>query len=190
MPDIDGKFLNPLIALYGDLGTDDTDLVLDLYTKTLAGFADDVLEGGFAHVAGTYIPSKRNPWPSPAICKKACEKITGERQAKQAHKPEKPIYPEWEPSAIAVADNLIDCEMGRRAAREGWIVGLHDYCRKHHKLPSPYETGDMIANAKFVDRCAAGAVNMGAMHSALVGFAEAFLARRESLARKVLGEAA
>ena len=43
MADVAGKFLKPLLALYGDHGTDDMDLVIDLYTKTVAGFADDAV---------------------------------------------------------------------------------------------------------------------------------------------------
>ena len=88
MGDVSNKFIKPLIALYGDLGTDDMDLVIEVYTKQLEGFADGTLSAAFDHVAGAYMPSKRNPWPAPAFCKKACERVLNDQKAKAPQRPE------------------------------------------------------------------------------------------------------
>lgn len=187
MGDVASKFMDRLVALYGELGTDDQDLVIEVYVKQLEGFDDEVLSQAFEKVAGSYMPSKRNPWPAPSICKKTCERVLADRKATQPQKPEPPKYPDWTQSAFAQADRLLVGPIAERAAREGWVLGLHDHYRKTPAPPSELEIRDMIANAQFVDRCAAGAVEMGKCHQALQNMANGFLAKREKLARRVLG---
>lgn len=99
-------------------------------------------------------------------------------------------YPDWSPYAIDQADKLIQCDLGKEAAREGWIVGLHDYCRKNGRLPGRYDIGAMIESAEFVAKTAAGAFPLGVMHKALQKLGDAFLEKRERLARLALGEEA
>ena len=98
-------------------------------------------------------------------------------------------YPDWSHAAVRRAAELIRSSMGERAAREGWIVGLHDYCRKNGRLPWQYEIGPMIDSAEFVARCAAGAEDMGVMHKALMKLGQDFLVKRERLAQIALGAA-
>jgi hypothetical protein len=191
MADINGKFIKPLISLYGELGTDDMDLVIGVYEKQLEGFPDVVLEAGFRLLSGSYMPSKRNPWPSPAHCKKACEKAASEKRATEPPAPEKPKYPEWSGEAIRIADSLIVSDLGRQASRDtGWVLGLHDFCRNHRRLPTEHEIPAIIGGSSFVDRCAAGAESMGTCHKALQKLAITMLDRREKLARRVLGSVA
>jgi len=190
MPDINGKFIKPLISLYGELGTDDMDLVLSVYEKTLSGFSDAVLDGGFRIVAGSYFPSKRNPWPAPAICKRACEKVISEKQSAAPRAPEKPRYPEWSEEAIRTADGLVHSELGREAAREGWVLGLHDFCRDHRRLPNRHEIPKIQAGSDFITRFAASADGLGYATMPLAKLANSMLAKREALAKRVLGETA
>jgi hypothetical protein len=41
----------------------------------------------------------------------------------------------WSSERIEEADRLIQSDLGRQAAQEGWIVALHDYCRENRELP-------------------------------------------------------
>lgn len=190
MPDITGRFIKPLIALYGELGTDDADLVFRVYEEQLKGYPDAVLDGAFKYVAGTHMPSKRNPWPSPAFCKKACEKALHEKQIREPPAPEKPRYPEWSNEAFRFADDLVMCDIGKRAAREGWVLGLHDFCRNHRRLPHENETHEIKRNSQFIDRVSAGAEDGGYMKHAIAKLATSMLAKREKMAKRVLGETA
>lgn len=79
MSDVATNFIKPMVALYGEIDSDDTGLVLGVYRKTLSGYLDEDLKAGFQTVADTYIPSKRSPWPKPAICRKACEEAAQKR---------------------------------------------------------------------------------------------------------------
>lgn len=79
MPDVLANFIKPMIALYGEPAGDDQELVFNVYRKTLNGYRDEDLKAGFQIVADTYIPSKRAPWPTPAICRKACEQAAQQR---------------------------------------------------------------------------------------------------------------
>ena len=41
----------------------------------------------------------------------------------------------WSKPRIEKADELINSDIGRRAANEGWIIALHDYCRERCDIP-------------------------------------------------------
>lgn len=78
MGDVTTHILSPMFALYGPLETDDADMVMDLYERALAGYANATLQRAFLDVSRSYFPSKRNPHPAPAMFVRACEKIVEE----------------------------------------------------------------------------------------------------------------
>lgn len=158
------------------------------YARLLSQYSETELEAAADKIVRV---RKFRTWPTIGDCIEVLENQRSdshERNAPQSRT--EPTYPEWTREARAVADKLVNCEMGRKAAREGWILSLHDYCRKNRKLPGPYETGALIESARFVDQCAAGAIDMGLCHQALARYAQEFLAKRERLAVRVLGGAA
>lgn len=59
-----------------------------------------------------------------------------------------------------LADELIMGEMGRQAAREGWIVGLHDFIRDNQRLPDAGQVRKLKSAADGIphdlDTCLAG----------------------------------
>lgn len=122
------------------------------------------------------------------------EIVTGCADARGAAIPVRPPQtredPRWTPEAFAMADRIIDCDMGRQAARDGWVLGLHEFIRTNRRLPHQYEIHDIIDTSAYVDRCASGHVDMGACHGPLKKLANNILNRREKLAQRVLGEAA
>jgi len=182
MGNVMDRFIKPLIALYGDLDTDDADMVFDVYCKQLRSFDDEVLEAGFSTVAGSYYPSKRNPWPSPAICVKACANSAAAAKAKWQAQP-KAERGEWSPESQRAADRRICSTIGRKAAAEGWILGLWDHYRRTENYPSQGEIAKMQAAAR--------ACNEGlseARMPALQKLAASIAARRLEKAALAIGE--
>jgi hypothetical protein len=60
-------------------------------------------------------------------------------------------FPDWSEEAIEKADELIRCEIGKRAADEGWVFALHTFCRKNRRLPARGEIGGCINEARGFD---------------------------------------
>jgi len=104
-----------------------------------------------------------------------------------------PAYPEWSKARIAEADRLIQCDMGRAAARDGWISVLHSFVRENGRLPRTQgEIGHCKAVASKFDQsyrdCVLG--NGGAVGQALERLGASMMERREELARIAFGETA
>jgi hypothetical protein len=141
-------------------------------------------------------------WPSIAECISALEDYRRSVHEKTAPEVARKVsYPEWSQDRIANADRLVNCGLGRRAAAEGWVLGLHDFCRNHERLPTEREIPAIIAGARFVDRFLAGAVNRhdldlpvppgpalqmdAATRAKWRALAESMLAKRDAIGRKI-----
>lgn len=98
----------------------------------------------------------------------------------------------WSEKDIAIADKLIVGPLGREAAANGWILGLHDFCRHNHRLPSENEKGRVILESSEFDEafadCCAG--RGGAAGEALKRLGESMLARRNKYAAMAMENAA
>ena len=110
----------------------------------------DVLGRAFEHVRST---RSIRTWPTVAECLKAVQVVT-----KETAKPHRSnVDLEWTDHTFARSlEMLRNSEMGHRAAREGWCLGLQDYVRENGKLPSEFKTDDIRENSRFIDRVAAG----------------------------------
>jgi hypothetical protein len=64
--------------------------------------------------------------------KKVCHEIIREDAES---KPELRAAPPGPGDVYKLANELIQCEIGKRAAREGWVLTLRDFVVKHHRLP-------------------------------------------------------
>ena len=62
---------------------------------------------------------------------------------------EKPKHLDWTKEALMRADRMIQSEIGRTAADEGWILGLWDHYRKTGRQPTPREV--LLAKEKASD---------------------------------------
>jgi hypothetical protein len=108
-------------------------------TQVLRGFSPEVLERACRDIIST---RTRTDFPRPAECKKACEEamrwMDAERRAEGLPgMGEDPLKrDDYTPWRVELANKLIDCSLGKQAAREGWILSLHDYARKHGCLPT------------------------------------------------------
>ncbi|MGD9724498.1 MAG: hypothetical protein AB7U76_24935 [Pirellulales bacterium] len=104
--------------------------------------------------------------------------------------------PSWSSERIALADELVMCEMGRQAAKEGWIGSLHGFCCREMRLPqNSYRDKDgrpeidgVKYDAKAVVEQTSKATRgeLGPFSPALAQMGKELLKRREFLANMVL----
>ena len=177
------SFLRPCKAVFGDPPTEDAELFFAEYDRQLRGFSAEAL----ANAKDTVIRNHKGParWPKPAVCVDAAAEaaeLLGHK-AKSREKSSQEVYFH----RYRKAEERLHCEMGRRAAREGWVLGLKEFVTEKDRMPSPSEIVDLKANSLFVDRCAAGVEQMGYFHDSLQALAQKMLRRRESLATRIVG---
>jgi len=138
---------------------------------------------------------KYHRFPLPSECRTACLNVLAQRSeaarlkgaAATARKPDPAV--EWSKEAIALADTLIRCPLGSQAANEGWVLGLHSFCRKHRRLPNDHEIGALRLSAQSLDETyAALACANHPAKSALMKLGASLLARRDRCGRVTDGE--
>lgn len=157
--------------------------------EALKHYDGEVLKSALQRLVDTRTDRR---FPLPAEIRKACNEVV---EWQNRHK----LIPEQQKAAqhleftddrIKLANGLVCTEMGRTAAREGWILGLWDYARKHGQLPTE---GYEIANVQrgrheFDEGYAIAARSSDPTVRKWLGLGDQMIARRESLARMVLGE--
>lgn len=84
MGNVYATIIGPAVTLYGEPPSDDREAVFDIYEKILRGYRDDALEATWKVTAGEYFPSKRNPWPAPAIFKKHADEYLEKQPQREA----------------------------------------------------------------------------------------------------------
>ena len=130
-------------------------------------------------------------FPLPAEIRKVCnEVIEWQNRGKLVPEQQKAArHLESTADRIKLANDLICTELGRKAAREGWILGLWDYARKNGRLPS---AGYEIANiqrgrVEFDEGYAIAARSSEPSVRKWLAVGDNLIARRDSLAMMVLG---
>lgn len=167
----------------------------DAYLKTwmryamddFGGFSPEELARAFKVLRST---SKYKSMPSNAeildACREARKQIRTERpQLVPQQKPERATHTAREKLAL----ELIKTEMGRTAAKEGWIGELFAFVRDNGHMPrTQSEIKLMVDDAKGTDRryeaCIRG--EAGAFSASLERLGASMLARRKALADYVL----
>ena len=87
-------------------------------------------------------------FPLPAEIRKACSQVAVDSQkGKMSFEPKMGKSDAFSDHRVRLADELIVGPMGRRATKEGWILSLHDFCRKNARLPSDYEIKPLVTAA-------------------------------------------
>jgi len=174
---------NPLLArlaiVYGPPDSGDPAAYLAEVARMLVKYSDADLQRAGDLIIRTH---RGRSFPTPAQIVTACEDAKPEPAPVQTKND-----PAWSAAAFADADRLLKSDMGHRAAREGWALGLHDYCRKHRCLPTPAKIATIIGNARFVDRVASGEEPLvGPFEGALRKMARTFQDKRSEVAAKAL----
>lgn len=167
---------------------------LDSMVKGLKDYQASVLD----RAAQRIINTKTDPgFPYLAECRKACDEIIKLERAEKtpkfddaAREKSRINGSDWQ---YRLADELImSGPLGKRAAKEGWVLSLHDFCRNKGRLPLDHEVSKCIQDAKGFDEAYEAVLNGngGALTKALEALGDTMLKRREALRAKVLGEAA
>lgn len=118
------------------------------YVDELQSWPENVL----AHAA-KIIRAKRTDrrFPLPAECAAACREADKEigqakRDANLLTHGERDQSP-WATWRQEMANRLIQTPMGKKAAAEGWIASLWNYCREHGRLPDESHAKAMASDA-------------------------------------------
>jgi hypothetical protein len=129
-------------------------------------------------------------FPLPSECKKTCDEIAArDHQEQQAGRltPDAKLPPPFSEWRVKLADDLVTCPMGREAAKDGWILALHDFARENGRLPAGGEITKVKAVPKgFDDAYADNMRRHDPMAKALRVLGDKMVARRKALADMVL----
>jgi hypothetical protein len=156
-------------------------------------FALDKYDAWVLDAAARRIVDERKDdyFPKPAEVHQVCRVILAEDRNQKPRLSETKAGPG---DPFALADTLIDCELGRQAARAepSWILALHDFCRENRRLPAMGEIERckrVAADFEMKYRlCVQG--NAGAFSKPLKQLAETMIKRREALRARLLGREA
>lgn len=168
--------LQRLAVVYGQPDSPDPQAYLAEVAKLMSKYHNSTLDAAADLILKTH---RGYRWPTPAQCVTACEDVLADQANRQPVKTG-PQYPDWTAEAITHADALIQCDMGWRAAKEGWITQLHDMCRKKRGLPNENEIRSLITEARLFERAYAEveAGNGGTLQAALLKLGRAMMAKR------------
>lgn len=177
------RLLTRLAIVYGKPDSPDPALYLAEVAKMLGKYSDTDLETAGDTILRTH---RGRLFPSPSEIVTACEEARA--AATPSHKPTfTNDYPEWSEERVARADKMICCAMGKRAADEGWVLRLHQFCRENCRLPTEREIPDLKASAKGFDeayrKCCTG--EAGPCSAALKRLGDHMLEKRNRLGRMV-----
>lgn len=179
------NFTRPCCAMFGEPPTEDTQTFFQELDRMLRGFSAEALQAGKNNVLRTHKGFSR--WPKPAACVDACaeaEEAISHRTSAKASQGK----PNFGRQLDMAEKHIIGTALAQRAASENWVLGLKEFVAAKSRMPNEYEIRGIIETSRFIDRCAAGAEHMGIKNAELGQLARSMLSRRETLARKVLGE--
>jgi len=161
--------------------------------RVLGSYDADVLaEAAHRIVTTTRTDKYRGPrFPLPADCVAVCEDIVRVKAAGTRPLIAGPSVDPWTKDRFALANDLMRTEMGRTAAREGWVLALWHFAWANARLPAGGELTAIKAAAaglhEAVSICEAG--QGGACSKALANLGRQIMAKGDRLKAKVLGEA-
>lgn len=188
------KFLATVMSHFNKLHKSDTDEEAWMMSMIagLKGYDATVLE----RAAQRILLTRKDPgFPYLSQCREACEEIIKIERAERTPKFDEASKRKSEIDGAdhkhRLADELICAgELGRRAAREGWILSLHDFCRINGKLPTEdWQIRKCIDSAKGFDRAYEAVLNGegGPCAKSLEALGDTMLKTREKKRALVLG---
>ncbi len=167
-----------------------------LMVRELGGFNDEVLARACREIILTRGKRQNEQWmPTIAECLKACRDaqflVEGEKNEGKLRLGAGPLekkFAVWSDERRRLADQLIMTEQGKRAANEGWILGLHNYIREHGEVPrtAAQENALRTSSREFEEeyrKCLNGGFGLA---KTLAELGTKMLKRREELAEMVL----
>lgn len=160
--------------------------------RCLSSFSPEVLAKATELIVRDRDPKRDGKYfPVPAELIKACRDAQGvlERASDppllSEGRKDQSQYAGWR---VDLANDLVKTEMGREAAKSGWIGSLWDFCRRMARLPDRHEIRNVRSDAEAfdeaLDACERGEV--GFATKPLLDLGRKIKARREEMAREVV----
>lgn len=166
------------------------EIIYGSYARTLGKFNSEVLRRAAENMLDHR--GHRN-FPLPNECKDFCiaaQEELAEASGIPARKETRGEAPEWSERRIKAADRMMNSDIGRRAAQEGWIIHLHDFCREYERLPVGGEASTVrlqgLANKTKRDEMSRQANSKNAL-AMIASVARAMESRRQRLTKIAIG---
>lgn len=157
-------------------------------SKALEGYSADVLERTTQRLINT---RKNRYFPLPAEIRQIADDFIEADNASNLPLQRETGYSAiWTAERRRLADDLIKTEQGRRAAREGWVLGLWHFVADNGRAPDSREEPRLRRSAEEMVEAYRDCVNGlgGPAGAALAKLGKSMLDRREEYARIALGE--
>ena len=133
------SIIDRFVAVFGEPRVPDPALFLVEYRRALVG-----LDAGVLDKVADVLICKSTFWPKPAEVLELASGILADRDRRAAaSRPGTSLTRQ-----MVIANRLIQCDLGRRAADDGWVRQLWDFCCAHGRLPGEYEIGKLIASSR------------------------------------------
>lgn len=173
------EVISRFMAVFGEPKTPDPDGFLVEFAQCLSGCEATALR----KAADTLI-RRSTFWPKPAEVLELVSEILAERDRLRVGALPVVSFPQQ----MRDANKMIQCPLGERAAAEGWIRGLWDFCRIRGRLPGDYEIGSLITSSRRHDETVADlARNPTGLDRALLDLAAGMNERAKQLGEIVDG---
>lgn len=169
------------------------EFIMDCYLDELKRYDEKVLESAAKRLIKA---RKHRNFPMPEECTRICDAVHEEFARKAEREGTGPAIrrtskedPAWSIPRIQAANRMMNSDIGRVAAAEGWILLLHDYCRANGHLP------DGLAAEKVRRECLAilreqenNAKRWGTNNPIVSRIAHAFEIKRKKLSALAYGK--
>jgi hypothetical protein len=185
MADVEKIVIERFTNLFGEPKTPNPVGFIAEYEHALSGYSAGLLRRAVDSVIAEH---RFSTWPTIGKVKGAADSlaISDVDHQRGPSTPERREDPMWGAEAFAMADQMIRCSMGYQAAKEGWCLGLHEFLRRHGRLPHLHEAERIQANARFVDACVRGDEELGQFAKSVREFSLQIARRRDELAKAIL----
>lgn len=173
-----------LAIVFGVPQSDDPGAYMAEIARLIRGYAEPEQQK-----AADYLIRDHKWWPKPSEIAVACADARETLQVANRTEDKKRQHLDWAGPALKTADQLIQSELGRRAADEGWALSLWDFCRKNMRLPTGSEISECKRYSREFDEAYARCVKGGWTEAQkLKELGDLMLARRKQKAAWAYGE--
>jgi len=175
--------ISRLTNVYGEPRSDDPVGYLRELRAALAGWDEHTL-----NTAASRLIKVAKFWPRPAEIIEIAEQIAAEKVLPRQNPTE---HGDFTTQAFVDANRLIRSDLGKQAAKEGWVGQLHDFCRRTRALPNERQIRDLKHEARLFDEAYTACVEGrgGTLNDALKRMGDSFIEKRARLAQIVEGAA-
>lgn len=145
------------------------------FIKAISGYSAESYIRATDNLIRSHEPTNLKPWPSMAATRQAVH----DAQEAMPKGEQKEKDQRWTRPVLQRADDLIQSDMGRQAAEEGWSLSLWDFCREKGRLPTGYEVSACKQTTREFNEAYATTVNTsGTLAKQMKELGEMMFARR------------